>query len=490
MIRPLRITTLGGYVMCLDAAMKMIVMGIPYSGSPGFILLTFGEPAILPADASPVDIGLNASNNIIVPDNGLNMIHVYDFYGNYICSYDGNNTPVSFDSPQRATNVLINHQPVGTFLEFATSDRWSASHGLKRFLPGADAVQFKITEQGDNFKFSCVITDAGPYSVTLYKLTTNPLFTENFHPLWGGDLYERTVSKSSLGTGRHKWVVTTTPENDGLYGSYAVGPRSREFFFDYQNTLSPVITSSKTISGIVYCNGTVIGNNSTLTISPGTIIYMNPNKDITVTSGSKIIAIGDDNYRITFKQASPGNKWGEINLFGDGNQFKYCTFSGGNYGAYIRSSDNTFSNCKFSYNNQGIKTYTHIQGGWSDFDLTECFFSNNGYGVNASYTYGSINNCTIQESNNDGLYLYNARVGNDIDKVFSNNYIGYNARYGINLQLNGKLWLGYDWKQGNNKIYNNDSHEIYLASSTSARLYDSDNGGYSYIYDSPTSRYI
>ncbi|HCL00085.1 MAG TPA: hypothetical protein DHW42_08290 [Candidatus Marinimicrobia bacterium] len=68
------------------------------------------------------------------------------------------------------------------------------------------------------------------------------------------------------------------------------GLNSNELTVIYGELLSSNITSSTTLSGAYYCNGTTISDNSTVTINSGTLILIKPNKSIIVNSGSKIIA--------------------------------------------------------------------------------------------------------------------------------------------------------------------------------------------------------
>ena len=46
----------------------------------------------LPDNYTPTDISMDPSYNIIVTD-GIGLLHKFDFYGNYICSYNNSSYP-------------------------------------------------------------------------------------------------------------------------------------------------------------------------------------------------------------------------------------------------------------------------------------------------------------------------------------------------------------------------------------------------------------
>ncbi len=248
------------------------------------------------------------------------------------------------------------------------------------------------------------------------------------------------------------------------------------------------ITEDLTFYGkIEILDDLTISNNKTLILDAGSAIVIEPNASITVNSGSKIEAIGTESNPISFRRSS-SSAWDRIQLNGGGNQFEWCTFDGGTYNVDIRSRDNTFSHCTFKNASRGLNAYKRSDNSWSSFKLDNCMVENNNYGVVAYQTYAGITNCTIRNNTSYGLGLNNSRIGNNYSSgtlggYFTNNHIYNNGLYGVNISNNGKLWLGYSSTQGHNKIENNASHEIYIASSETARLYEASTGGYGAIYD-------
>jgi hypothetical protein len=196
------------------------------------------------------------------------------------------------------------------------------------------------------------------------------------------------------------------------------------------------ITSNFTLGGgfVYHSNGITISNNAVLTINAGAEIIMEPNKRITIESGSKIVAIGTEADPIVFKR-SGGSRWDRILLRGDNNVFENCTFDGGRYNVDIRSANNSFSDCTFKNAERGIFAYRQANGKRSSFSLEYCTIINNYHGITAYYSNGGIENSTIRNNSRYGLYLYQAMVGHPSGGggLFLHNAVTDNGHSGIYL---------------------------------------------------------
>src|SRR5690554_6642157 len=64
----------------------------------------------LPDNFRPTDISMDFSKNIIVTDE-IGLVHKFDFWGNYICSYKNNSYP--FVNTRRISNALLTHPNYG-----------------------------------------------------------------------------------------------------------------------------------------------------------------------------------------------------------------------------------------------------------------------------------------------------------------------------------------------------------------------------------------
>jgi hypothetical protein len=296
---------------------------------------------------------------------------------------------------------------------------------------------------------------------------------------------------------------TTKDYSYGIYPSICCNYNIGAVWTKYDDAPYMIISDWGNITGsvtwsdkVVLESNVYVESGATLTIEPGTEIKLDDDIKITVEEGGKIIANGASLEKIKFLRSNEDQAWDKILLEGDNNEFSHCIFDGGYYNVDVRSLYNTFTNCTFKNGVRGINTYKRPQGDWSCFELSNCTFENNSNGgVVALYTYGAINSCTIKNNPGYGLYLYNARIGNNSsygDKcgLFRENHIHDNGTYGVVLAYNGILWSGYGSHKGYNQIINNGSHEIYLQDYTNARFYDSNYGGYSSIYDQSGGRYI
>ncbi len=177
----------------------------------------------------------------------------------------------------------------------------------------------------------------------------------------------------------------------------------------------------------------------TLTIQPGVTVKFNNGMRIELRQ-SGLIAIGTLTDSISFTSNSPSPTvgiWNSIYLNGENmsSKFNYCTFQYANYGInlsptlYSSISDSLIiKNCNFNFNNWGVYFIGYEGMTWSytgiafidscnfknnlnyGMILTElvsatinnCYFSNNGTGLQSGGNHSQINNC-IFNSNQTGL---------------------------------------------------------------------------------------
>ena len=213
-----------------------------------------------------------------------------------------------------------------------------------------------------------------------------------------------------------------------------------------------------------------------------------------------------------------GGSWGKVfSLEADGIRIEGFTITGGSYGIYICSNNNSISNNNISNNGCGIYLYYSNRNSISiniissnNGDGIELYCSNNNsisnnnisnnwYGIN----FGNSNNNCISNnniSNNwDGIYLYPGSNNNSIsNNNISNNgggiilYPDSNRNSISNNNISSNNWTGiylYDSdKNGisNNKISNNDyGIELWYSNNNIIYLNNFINNTYNaYSYDS------
>jgi len=216
-----------------------------------------------PDNYRPSDISMDASFNIIVTD-GIGLIHKFDFYGNYICSYTNSSYP--FYQTRRISNALLTY-PNSGILPFFVNDSWSYTKGSKRLLPGADAVGLQVIDKGSYYEAKSKLTDKCFFKLEIIRTSNNSViksYTSSSNI--GGENRTLSVNKTELTSGSYKFKVSVLPYYNDSYGNYAVGWTSREITFSYTTALSA------TMSGPGYLASGELGT-WTVTASGGTSPY-------------------------------------------------------------------------------------------------------------------------------------------------------------------------------------------------------------------------
>jgi hypothetical protein len=235
-------------------------------------------------------------------------------------------------------------------------------------------------------------------------------------------------------------------------------------------------------------NTASISSGATLTVNPGTNVLLGSNVKIEVSSGGRIVANGASAQQIYFKKADSGGlDWNNILLYGDNNQFAYCTFDGGAYEVQIQSNNNQFTDCTFKNGMWGVYSYYTPSGGQSTFTLNHCLVTGNYFGMVIAGARPTINQTTIRDNDHYGVVLQNSVTNGFAANTIKNNgteglLVGtggiaystgtlfYNngipsGRYGIYVDYYGYLNAGQFFRgsviQGFNKISNTTGKYIY-----------------------------
>ncbi|MEX0721253.1 MAG: T9SS type A sorting domain-containing protein [Balneolaceae bacterium] len=246
------------------------------------------------------------------------------------------------------------------------------------------------------------------------------------------------------------------------------------------------------VRGTLTLNGPGNNDGYSMDLRPGTSVKMNYNSKITVEEGAKMRTEGTSSNPVLFTyngiyDPDEVEEWAGIELRGDGNIFKYTIIEEAHKPLTIRSKNNIIEQSIIRNNSTyGIRTgYVYgSPGTWSSLLITDSHIHHNeDGGVYLRSAHAGIQYTDINNNYGDGIYLYNATLGNNGTTgsgYFRKNYINDNSGNGIRIAYNSTVYDGKGSTKGNNAISENGDHAIYL-SSTSARWYDAISGSYSNI---------
>ncbi len=228
-------------------------------------------------------------------------------------------------------------------------------------------------------------------------------------------------------------------------------------------SFSGTITSNTTWSSRMYLTGnTIIDNNATLTVAPGTTVLLSENVMLQVKPGAKIIAEGTEQGPIRFIRADPDKKWNKILLSSSaGNSFKWVVFDGGDKNINIASRNNTLTHVTSRNGWRGISGW-HNQDGSGNSQATISYAlieDNTSVGLVSHYMDLNLSHTTIRNNVQAGLYVLSNSV-----KPFHHNKITGNGgtwRDGIEVLSSGTLYMyGNGYGAGYNEIQNNGDDQI------------------------------
>ncbi|BDQ02275.1 T9SS type A sorting domain-containing protein [Ignavibacterium sp.] len=256
----------------------------------------------LPYIYNPTDIALDASYNILVTDES-GLVHKFSFYGEYICSYKIADFP--FHSTQRIGNTLLTNPNFGILTHFV-NDLWTQSKGSKRILPGADAIELEITDNGSYYRAKCKFTDKCYYKFEIIKMADGSvLYTKNSSTNIGGEINQILIPTNQFSAGTYIFRVSFLPFYNSSYGNYSVDWKIKELLFT--PLIAPVISNftqspnpiCKGTTGYVYVNlsqgnGNLTYNWFSYNAPSGVTVNFSPNSNrCTITySSADAVALG------------------------------------------------------------------------------------------------------------------------------------------------------------------------------------------------------
>ena len=230
----------------------------------------------------------------------------------------------------------------------------------------------------------------------------------------------------------------------------------------YQYKNSNIISNTVWQGSIIVDNDITVSSGATLTIMPGTGVFIAPGKKIIVEG--HISATGTSVYPIKF--SGTGDLWHSIELR-NSSHFSYCLFENGAW-IYIKNQPSTFSHCVFK--KPAIKTESN-----GTFNMSNCIVENGFCGMGITTGTSGISyltNCTIRNNTSWGIKTsYDGRVVLNKTEVYDNGD-------GIVVGYHGIL----DLTPGRNAIINNNYNEININDQLTG-IYPNNAYWYGDIYD-------
>jgi len=252
----------------------------------------------------------------------------------------------------------------------------------------------------------------------------------------------------------------------------------------YPYALSGDITSNRTLNGsYVVPHSLSVQSGATLTIDAGSVLGLGNNVSINIRPGAKLTVNGISNSPVHFQRLYADTAWGQIYLYGDGNQFTWTLFDGGNKNVGVGSTNNTFTDCTFRNGWRGVSSGSNQSGsGNSSFTMTDCMVENNSsVGVVAYYSNVSLSGTTIQNNGQAGLWLYNSSSNSFSRNAFISNGTTSSGRDGM--EVVGGSDVSFT-PSGLNLVANNPTDQINVDAGSSLIMGDPSlqEMGYNSIY--------
>jgi len=249
------------------------------------------------------------------------------------------------------------------------------------------------------------------------------------------------------------------------------------------------ITENTTWDGQIFLDqNTKVENNATLTILPGTTVYMaeNVQLDIRAGQGGTLISEGTEEEPIRFIRTDPNNAWKTIYLNSSaGSSIKWSLFDGGRTNLTIASQNNviensTFRNATFRnidswYNNDG--------SGNSSATLSHVLIEDGAtVGLVAQYIDLDISNTTIQDNGQAGILVTSASVYPFHRNKVTNNGGSYHD--GVAVTSSGTFYMHDDnLEDGYNEVFGNAGDEVSGSGDIAVGFtYPVSDGGYNSVH--------
>jgi len=258
----------------------------------------------------------------------------------------------------------------------------------------------------------------------------------------------------------------------------------------YDDTFDPyTITENTTWDGQIFLDqNTKVENNATLTILPGTTVYMaeNVHLDIRAGQGGTLISEGTEQDPIRFLRTDTTKAWKTIYLNSSaGNSIKWTLFDGGETNLTITSQNNVIENSTFrnaTYRN--IDSWHNNDGsGNSSATLSHVLIEDGAtVGLVAQYTDLDISHTTIQDNAQAGILVTSASVYPFHRNKVTNNGSSYHD--GVAVTSSGTFYMHDDnLEDGYNEVLGNAGDQVSGSGDIAVGFsYPLSDGGYNSVH--------
>jgi len=233
-------------IYLMDPNSKVLMKGAINNGIFNASIIQFPKNSII------TDIGTNPLDELYVSDSYYNCIHLFSPNLEYTSSlnYSEANNP-AFQYPQRLSSHNFNKTGY-TILENSTADRWSNTHGLKKFLVGADVFDLVYDQWGLYHVFNYFSTTLSSVRLEIIE-NGNIIKSENWIAVEGVNIWQ-FYNEIPLTTNL-KFSVNYRPFYDQYYGDYEQGWKYKEITFS--TAIPPIFDSENpfTQSPNIICKG-------------------------------------------------------------------------------------------------------------------------------------------------------------------------------------------------------------------------------------------
>jgi hypothetical protein len=238
-------SSLGNRLAFIDGVQNVFVV-CAISGISGNAVEAINATKLSTAGTHLQSIGTDAINSWWLADPSLSLVHTFDWDGEYLASVA---------TPGRVAEVSVTPcyndggNPMEP-LEFFTAEPWTRAEGLRAYLPGADALDLRADDAGDEFVFSCVLTNACEINTKIVRCSDGALVQN----VYSGNclatpVYDETAAKSSLPLGSYRYRVEVRPLYNAQYDVNAVDWLVREVPFSNLAAPSGVVATAHPSSG-------------------------------------------------------------------------------------------------------------------------------------------------------------------------------------------------------------------------------------------------
>jgi len=168
------------------------------------------------------DVGINFDSELYF-SQGDNMIHKFDMYGEYICSFKNSSW---FNQVGTISNFAVDN-PDFVIPELFINNRWSDNYGIRRYLPGSDAMDLSFQQLGYNsLQFNYRITGVSYVKVDILH-NNNVIATLEEVPREFSGFHTIVKNYNYLSSGSYQMRVSYKHWQDQNYGDYQQGLRSK-----------------------------------------------------------------------------------------------------------------------------------------------------------------------------------------------------------------------------------------------------------------------